>query len=46
MTRKEMIEKAIEIAESDMSNIGVPREELIAEANKLTDEELEAFIEE
>ena len=46
MTRQELINKAVEIAESDMANIGISKEDLIAEANKLTDEELELFIEE
>jgi len=46
MTRQEMMEKAIEMALGDMMNLGVSKEELIAEAHKLTDEELEAFIEE
>lgn len=46
MTRKELIEKAVEIAESDMANMGVSREVLLAEASKLSDDELEAFIEE
>lgn len=46
MTRKELIEKAVEIAESDMANIGVSREVLLAEASKLSDDEIEAFIEE
>lgn len=45
MTRQEMIEAAVELAASDMQNIGVTKEELIEEANKLTDEELETFIE-
>ena len=46
MTRQELINKAVEIAESDMMNIGVSREILLAEAHKLSDDELEAFIEE
>lgn len=46
MTRQELIEKAVEIAESDMMNIGISREELLAEASKLSDDELVAFIEE
>ena len=46
MTRQEMIQKAVEIAESDMANMGVSREVLLAEASKLSDDELEAFIEE
>lgn len=46
MTRQEMIEKAIELAESDMANMGISKEELVAEANKLSDNELKAFIEE
>ena len=46
MTRQEMIQKAIEIAESDMANIGISKEEIIAEAHKLSDNELKAFIEE
>ncbi len=46
MSRQELINKAVEIAESDMTNIGVSREELLAEASKLSDDELEAFIEE
>ena len=46
MARQELIEKAVEIAESDMANIGVSREILLAEASKLSDDELEAFIEE
>ncbi len=46
MSRQEMINKAVEIAESDMMNIGISREELLAEASKLSDDELEAFIEE
>lgn len=46
MSRQEMINKAVEIAESDMTNIGISREELLAEASKLSDDELEAFIEE
>lgn len=46
MTRQELIEKAIEMAESDMTNNGISKEEIIAEANKLTDEELELYIEE
>lgn len=46
MTRQELINKAVEIAESDMQNIGISREILLAEAQKLSDDELEAFIEE
>ena len=46
MSRQELINKAVEIAESDMMNIGISREELLAEASKLSDDELEAFIEE
>ncbi len=46
MTRKEMIEKAIEMAETDMMNIGVPREEIVAEVNRLSDNELKDYIEE
>lgn len=46
MARQELIEKAVEIAESDMTNIGISREELLAEASKLSDDELVAFIEE
>ena len=46
MTRQELIEAAVELAASDMANMGVTREELIAEAQKLTDEELLNFIEE
>lgn len=46
MARQELIEKAVEIAESDMMNIGISREELLAEASKLSDDELVAFIEE
>ncbi len=46
MTRQEMIQKAIEMAESDMANIGISIEEIIAEAHKLSDNELKAFIEE
>lgn len=45
MTRQELIETAVEFAASDMQNIGVKREELLEEANKLTDEELIDFIE-
>lgn len=45
MNRQEMIKAAVELAASDMANIGVTKEELIEEANKLTDEELENFIE-
>ena len=44
MTRQELIKKAVEMAESDMTNIGISREELLAEANKLSDDELEAYI--
>lgn len=46
MTRQELINKAVELAESDMANIGISREILLAEAQKLSDDELEAFIEE
>lgn len=46
MTRKELIEAAVELAASDMANMGVKREDLIAEAEKLTNEELINFIEE
>ena len=46
MTRQELINKAVEIAESDIANMGVSREILLAEAQKLSDDELEAFIEE
>jgi cell division protein FtsB len=46
MTRQELIQAAIEIAESDMANMGISREELVAEAHKLSDNELKAFIEE
>lgn len=46
MARQELIEKAVEMAESDMMNIGISREELLAEASKLSDDELVAFIEE
>jgi len=46
MTRQEMIQKAIELAESDMANMGISTEKIIAEAHKLSDNELKAFIEE
>lgn len=46
MTRKELIEAAVELAASDMANMGVTKEELIAEAQKLTNEELLHFIKE
>lgn len=45
MSRTEMIKKAIEIAESDMMNMGISKEEIITEAHKLTDAELKEFIE-
>ena len=45
MSRQEMIKKAVEIAESDMQNIGYTKEELIKEVNKLTNEELKNYIE-
>lgn len=45
MNRQELIKKAIELATSDMQNIGVAYDELLEEANKLTDEELTDFIE-
>lgn len=45
MERQELIKKAMEIAESDMQNIGVPKEEIEAQVNQLSDEELKAYIE-
>lgn len=46
MARKEMIQKAIEMAECDMANMGISIEEIIAEVNGLSDNELKAYIEE
>ena len=46
MTRQEMIQKAIEMAEDDMANMGISKEEILAEVNRLSDNELEAYIEE
>lgn len=45
MTRSEMIAKAIEMAESDMSNIGITSEEIIDEVNRLSDNELKDYVE-
>lgn len=45
MKRQEMIKKVIEMAEMDMENIGVSFEDIIAEVNSLSDDELEAYIE-
>ena len=44
--RQELIDAAVELAASDMANMSVSKEELIAEAQKLTNEELLHFIEE
>lgn len=43
---QEMMEKALEIAKSDMQNIGITREQMLEEFNALTEEELANYIEE
>ena len=46
MNRAELINKVIDLAMGDMQNICTPESELRAEAEKATDAELLAYIEE
>ena len=46
MTRKELEEKAIEMIKGDMQHIGVSDDELLAELENVSDDDLLSFIEE
>ena len=46
ITREEMIAQAVEVIAGSMQEMGTPDEEIRAEAEKLTDDELKAFLQE